>query len=188
LVQLRAETEVLYQNIEDDLSSSYRQYDKTAQTVDAVATIANILADLSSLAVKGMKSINLSGAALEEANKDIAKDGIKSAVGPLKDAGIKISADAIHPDSGRLWSLGKALLQSYLDIQSPAFWASVIGNLKSGASWSAAVTTRQEDITQQAKEQVQRQRDIALRALDQRIEQLQSVLNGSSLVGTHPLP
>ena len=55
LTKLRQQTDMMYQQIENEMDSNLKKYDRVATGADAAATVANIFVGLTSIAVKGSR-------------------------------------------------------------------------------------------------------------------------------------
>jgi hypothetical protein len=183
LTRLRQQTDSMYQQIESEMNANLRRYDAVANGVDAVATVAELFAGLVSLTAKGFAALKLSGPALDEANKELAKQGLKLATDPLQDPALKVAANQLGAHDGLVWAVGKIGIESFLNIQSPSWWAGVVGNLQDGKSWSQAVATSPEDQLRVAKQRVEAQRQQILQQIDARINDTRALLNGVATTG-----
>lgn len=122
--------------------------------------------------------MKLSGAALGAANKELSKDALKLAADPLEDATLKLTAGKIGADPGVAWLVGKLTIDAWLNINSPSWWAGVIGNLQDGKSRSQAVTTSPEDALRATRDQIEVQRVQTLNRIDQKIRETRTLLYG----------
>lgn len=113
--------------------------------------------------------MKLSGAALAEANKELGKESLKLAADPLKDPALKYTADRLGANSGIVWAVGQITIESWLNLNSPGWWAGVVRNLKSGKSCSQAVTSDPLEALRAARDNVDRQRLDTLNRIDERI-------------------
>jgi hypothetical protein len=178
LTQLRQQTDALYQQIENDLDANLRQYKKVASEADAAATVAEVMVGLVSIVAKGWSAMKLSGPALDEANKELAKQGLQFATDPLQDPALRIAASQLGAHNGTVWAVGRLTIESFLNMQSPSWWAGVVGNLQDGKSWSQAVTTSPEEQLQSARDRVESQRRQTLQSIDARINEIRALLQG----------
>lgn len=183
LTTLRQQSDSLYVQIESELDANIRKYRTVSERVDVAATIANIGVSLGQITIKGFAAMKLSGAALEEANHELAKDTLKFAYEPLRDPALKAGADALGAHPGTVTLFGKSAIEAFLNIQSPSFWAGVWGNWRSGMSWSQAVTTDPVQTMIDRRNRVEAQRQQTLRSVDQKIQQTQQLLQ--SLPGSN---
>jgi hypothetical protein len=178
LMQLRLDTDALYQQIEREMDENVRRYENVAGTTDAVATVATVLTSLGFMVVKGMAAMKLTGSALKTANTELAKDAVKLPMEPLKDPALKFAAEKIGANEGIAWAVGKTTIESWLNINSPSWWAGVIGNLRGGKSWSQAVTSDPKEALQAARDQVDKQRQDTLNKIDQKIRDTRALMTG----------
>ena len=183
LVTLRVETDAMYQKIEQGMDENIPNYDRVSRDADAAATVADILVGLGKLVLKGVAAMKLSGAMLKSANKELAKQTGEFVVDPLKDPALKFAADKIGANDGIVWAVGKITIESWLNIQSPSWWAGVAGNLEDGKSWSQAVTTDPKDALQATRDGIEKQRQDTLGKIDERIRATQTLLYGVAANG-----
>jgi len=183
LMRVRMDTEALYGQIEKEMDDNIRRYDNVARTTDGVATVANILAGLGFMVVKGMAAMKLSGSALQTANKELTKDTVKLTIEPLQDPALTYTASKIDANNGIVWAVGKTTIESWVNINSPSWWAGVIGNMRDGKSWSEAVTSDPEEALRASRDQVEKQRQDTINRLDQRIRETQTLLYGVAANG-----
>jgi hypothetical protein len=132
--------------------------------------------------------MKLSGEALEKANTELARDSLKFAYDPLKDPALKFTADKLGAHSGIVALIGKATIEAFLNIQSPSWWAGVWGNLRSGSSWSQAVTTDPVQTMVDSRNQIESQRQQTLRSLDLKIQQTRVLIQGIGNGGSGKAP
>lgn len=178
LMQLRSDTDSLYRRIEQDLDDNIRRYGSVASRTDAAATVANVLVGLGTLVYKGMAAMKLTGSALAAANHELAKDSIKLAFDPLRDPLLKFGADKIGANAGIGWTVGKVAIESFLNMQSPSWWAGVVGNLQDGKTWSEAVTSNPQEALGAVRNSVEKQRQDTLGKIDQKIRDTRTLLYG----------
>jgi hypothetical protein len=189
LVKLQHETEALFRQIETDLDSNTRQFESLSERVEVAAALSTIFVGLGKIVYKGIGAMKLSGAALAHANEHLARETIGFAFDPLRDPLLKGAAQQIGVNDGIAWALGKATIEAFVNMQSPAFWAGVRINLKEGKSWSEAVTINPKDALEEATKRVEAQRRATILNLDQRIEETQRYLGalsqGKAVVRAH---
>ncbi len=183
LTRLRQQSDALYQQIEGELDANFRRYDRVASGVDAAATVAQIFTGLVSIVAKGWAAMKLSGPALDAANKELGKQGVKFAFDPLKDPALKFTAAQLGAHEGTVWAVGKVSIEAFLNMLSPSWWAGVVGNLQDGKSWSQAVTTSPENQLRNTKDRLEGLRRQALGSIDARISETRALLNGVSAKG-----
>jgi hypothetical protein len=183
LTQLRQQSDMMYQQILNEMDGNLKKYETVASSADAAATVATIFVSLTSIAVKGWSAMKLSGPALDAANKELAKQGVEFAFDPLKDPALRFTADKLGAHDGMIWVLGKLTIEDFLNIQSPSWWAGVYGNLRDGKSWSQAVTDSPQDQLRSAKQRVEGQRQQTLKSIDARINETRTLLNGVTVSG-----
>jgi hypothetical protein len=189
LTYLRQQSDELYQKIEDDLKTNLGNYKRVAANADAAATVLQLFTGVVSIAAKGWSALKLSGPALDAANEELAKQGVKLATDPLQDVGLEIAAKQLGTQDGIVWAVGKLSIEAFLNIQSPSWWAGVVGNLQDGKSWSQAVTTSPEEQLQASLNQVEAQRQQVLRNVDAQINATRALLQGlgnKGLVSLYP--
>jgi LysM repeat protein len=176
LLALRHDSDATFLKIEQELDQVIRKYKTVSETADAAAMVAGIVVSMTQIVAKGMAAMKLSGAALEQANSELAKDAVKFSYEPLEDPALRGTAAVLgaHPNTAAL--LGKATIEAFLNIQSPSFWAGVWGNLRSGMSWSKAVTTDPLDTIIETRNRIELQRQATDRSLDQKIQQIRQLL------------
>jgi hypothetical protein len=189
LTHLRQQSDELFQKIEDDLKNNLAGYKRVAANADAAATVLQLFTGVVSIAAKGWSALKLSGPALDAANEELAKQGVKLATDPLQDVGLEIAAKQLGAHDGIVWAVGKISIESFLNIQSPSWWAGVVGNLQDGKSWSQAVTISPEEQLQANLNQVEAQRQQVLRSVDAQINATRALLQGlgdKGLVSLYP--
>jgi hypothetical protein len=178
LIQLRQQSDALYQKIESELDADLRRYKNVASGADAIAAVAEVFSSLAGIAAKGWEAMKLSGPALDTANNEIAKQTLGFVADPLKDPALKFAASQLGAHDGTVWVVGKLSIEAMLNIQSPSWWAGVAGNLQDGKSWSQAVTISPEQQLQQSRDQVESQRQQILKSIDARINETRALLQG----------
>jgi hypothetical protein len=183
LMRLRQQSDALFQQVEGDLDANLRRYKNVASGVDAVATVAQVFTGLVSIAAKGWTAMKLTGPALDAANKEIAKQGLKFAVDPLQEPALRIAANQLGAHDGTVWAVGKLSIESFLNMQSPSWWAGVVGNLQDGKTWSQAVTTSPEEQLQATRDRIESQRRQTLQNIDARIGETRALLQNLTNVG-----
>ena len=180
LQQLRKESVATFDKLTQEVESQGDKVGRVGKTVDATAEVSQIFVALGSLVKEGFEAMHLTGKALDEANTKLAKSAVKEAYKPVAEKPAEAWAEHQTPDDGLLWGFGKVLLQSWFDMQKPSFWAGTVANLRSGQSWSTAVTRRPEDILADAKGKIAAQRKQTLDALDRKIDETQQQLRHST--------
>jgi hypothetical protein len=180
LLTLRLQTEQLFDGLEQGLRQSYQEVKRTGETVDVAGTAALIAVDLGKIIRKGFMAMKLSGSALEEANRELAKEAVKFSAEPLKDVSLETAARGINANGGLIWAFGKSVIEGYLDLTTPSFWASTYSNLRSGMGWSQAVTTTPEDLMNSGIARLEFQKRQALAQLDHKIWEIERRMNQRS--------
>lgn len=126
-----------------DLNAAARGAKSWGDTVDAIATVATLMVSLTKLANKGHKASKASGELLEQLNKEMQKDALDMAYGPIKSEIRKAAAKHVTNEQNgydiAIASLG-IVSDSFDKMTSPSFWAWTVVRLKEGDSWSDAVT------------------------------------------------
>lgn len=173
-MQLRLEADAMFIQIENQLRDGIAQYLWVTQTVDTVATVANIFASVGQIAYKGMKTLALSGTLLEKANRELTHDALKLAYQPPAELVGEQWSHRIYSDDRMAIAFAKAFLQSYFDLSTPSFWASVYTNVRAGKSWQDSVTTTPLDDLSRALANVRQKHRATLSAIDAQIRKLQS--------------
>jgi LysM repeat protein len=176
LLALRHDSNATFLRIEQELDQTISKYKNVSEIADATAMVAGIVVSMTQIVAKGMAAMKLSGAALEEANGELARDAIKFSYEPLEDPALRGTAAALGANPSTAAILGKTTIEAFLNIQSPSFWAGVYGNLRSGMSWSKAVSTDPLDTIIDTRNQIELQRQATDRALDQKIQRIQQLL------------
>jgi LysM domain len=183
LMALRGQTDGLYAQIERNMDDNIRKYDQVSRNADAAATVANLLAGLGTLVFKGIAAMKLSGSALTAANKELTKQTGELIIDPLKDPALKLAADKIGANPGIVWAVGQITIESWLNMNSPSWWAGVVGNLQDGKSWSQAVTNDPREALKATRNAIESQRQNTLKKIDDRIRATQVLLVGVSSRG-----
>jgi hypothetical protein len=178
LLTLRLQTEQLFDGLEQGLRLSYQDVKRTGETVDVAGTAALIALDLGKIIRQGFMAMKFSGTALEEANRELSKEAMKFSTGPLQDVALETAAHRINANQGLIWAFGKSVIEAYLDLTTPSFWASTCSNLRSGMRWSQAVTTTPEDLMDSGIARLEFQKRQALAQLDHKIREIERRMNG----------
>lgn len=123
-----------------------------ADGVDAAATVAHITASMTQICAKGMQATKLSGATLEEMNKELTKDVLMLPADQLKDVGIKVTGQLKERADSPLGYIG-IVANSWEKMMAPSFWANTFVQItQNGKSWSDAVAMDVgEDIQERIK-------------------------------------
>ncbi len=112
-------------------------------TVDAIATVSQLMVGLGKMVKTGYKAASVTGKELIEINEKLAKDAVVMIQAPIKTEARKAVAKHVQNEkkgySLALVSLG-ILSDSFDKMTSPSFWAWTVARLKEGDSWSDAVT------------------------------------------------
>lgn len=140
-----------------------------ADGVDAAATVAQITASLTQICAKGMQATKLSGAALEEMNKELTKDVLMLPVDQLKDAGIKSAGQLKERADSPLVYVG-IVANSWEKMMAPSFWANTFVQItQNGKSWSDAVAMDVGDDIQERIKSVVAEGMIQVQKLEQQL-------------------
>jgi hypothetical protein len=177
LQRLRFDTDATFQRIEGELDKNYRDFTTKAMAIDYTGAI---LIGLTSLVSKGMQAMKLSGAALEKANKEMAKAGLVFAYKPIYDLALKDKIGKVGANEGTAWAIGKGI-EILADITTPSFWAGVYANYKDGKPLKEVVTRKPEDSLLDVKRQIENQRKETLQKLDEKIRETQRLLQENAM-------
>jgi hypothetical protein len=115
---------------------------------------------------------------LKTVNKELAKDALKLPIKPLQDPALQCAADKLGVNEGIVWAVGKTTIESWLNMNSPSWWAGVIGNLRDGKSWSQAVTSDLKEALQSTRDQVEKKKQYTLNKIDQSIRDTRVLISG----------
>jgi hypothetical protein len=176
LTQLRQQANATYQQIESDLDANLSRYNSVANGADAVATVAQVFAGLVGIVRQGTAALKLTGPALEAANRALANQGLHVALDPLVNPILSFTAGGVNAQWGTAWAIGKLSLQDFVNMQSPSWWAGVVGNRQDGKSWGQAVTTSPEEQLQATKDQIEAQQKHILQGIDAHITETRALL------------
>lgn len=123
-----------------------------ADGVDAAATVAQITVSITQICAKGMQASKLSGAALEEMNRELTKDVLMMPADQLKDVGIKLTGQLKERADSALGYVG-VVANSWEKMMAPSFWANTFVQItQNDKSWSDAVAMDVgEDIQERIK-------------------------------------
>jgi hypothetical protein len=186
LERIRRDAETLFAGLGKELDGQLKAVEQTATNVDTAKDVFDILHGLSKMAYKGWKSLSLAGEELEKANRELAKDALDMPKEQLGNVAMKTYTDmardpqTVEAVGSSVWLFGAAVIQSWLDINSPSFWANTIAQLQSGSSWSTAVTTTPADVHRTAKERLLATRRDAIRRVDEKIAETRRLLGAVS--------
>jgi hypothetical protein len=75
-----------------------------------------------------------------------------------------------------VWVFSAIVVKSWLDINSPSYWAGVYSELKQGSSLSTAVSRKPEEVHRTAKQGLERTKAEALRNVDSKIAETRRLL------------
>lgn len=164
-----------------ELAASYKQAKSTGDKTDAAATVALIIVDLTKLASKAHKAIELSGDALEAANREMLKEVGKMKLQQARDIGAEIVSD-IEPKNSAALNALIATADAWKKMTSPSFWAYAyvkgMDEWKNTGSipkaWAKGVTADPKADYQEAVGNVERQIAANLGKLDAAIGGVQS--------------
>jgi hypothetical protein len=182
LERIRRETETLFAGLGQELDDQLRTVEQTGSTVDTAKDVIDILQGLSKMAYKGWKSLSLASEELDKANRELAKDALDMPKEQFGTVAMKTYTDmardsqTVEAVGSAVWLFGAAIIQSWLDINSPSFWANTVTQLRNGASWSTAVTTPPAGIHRTAKERLLGTRRDAIRRVDEKIAETRRLL------------
>jgi LysM repeat protein len=123
-----------------ELQRSARKLKTTAEMVDAVAGLTFMAQNLVKLASLGYKSLGASGKALEEINKQAAKDVLQSTGGRILDGAAAIAADTLSKRQNTALLAIAATADAWTKMNSLSFWAFTAIRLYQGKSWSQVVS------------------------------------------------
>ncbi len=188
LQALRRQVADMYGQIERELDSSYESAKGRGEAVDTAAKVLGILTGLGKITVKGMAAMKLSGHALAEANKELGKEAVKFSFDPVQDVALEKYGGSLKSEDSLLWALPKVVVQSWIDMTTPSYWANIYAQLRNGASWSAAVTTSASDIRAQTLSRLKQQQDASLRGLDAKIVETNRLLGYFTKPVSTPIP
>jgi hypothetical protein len=135
------------------LDNDLRGMTNLAAGVDAAKTIAEMGADLGKIAKLGAEATKATGKALADINKEALHEVGKLVRGPLEDGTAKAVSSLKENDSAPLAFFG-ILGESWDKMTSPSFWSQTAIELKSGKSWSDAVTMEVGDDLKESREAV----------------------------------
>ena len=156
LQALESESRTMFDGLIRELDSEFAAAERKGQVVDLIKDVADILTSLTSMTIKGFRSLAKSGTEIEGINAELAKEALDMPKDKLGDVTMKVYADMLSgPEAANmrtrtLWVFGAVVVQAWLDIRSPSYWASTWANWQSGMSFSAAVSTRPADIHAEA--------------------------------------
>ena len=177
----RKEAYEVWKKEEQVLDHHFNELKGTAETVDAVATVALILNSLAQLTYRGFQVMKLSDDALKAANKKFAKDAL---IGKVTTHGRDNTALVVthmkKESTNTVWLITKTVAQSWCDITSPSFWANTVSNLIDGKSWSRSVREKPEDLRRKMKLKLQRSSLNMLSSMDKRIRGAENELRAIS--------
>ncbi len=133
----------MHKKIVENLQKTAADAKRWGTTVDAIATVAQLMVSLGKLVKSGHKAAQLTGEELAKMNKQLSKDALKMAYGPIaKEARVAAAKHVQNEKKGyslAMVSMG-ILSDSFDKMTSPSFWAWTVVRLKEGDSWSDAVT------------------------------------------------
>ncbi len=156
LTKTAALSDQLHKSIVVELQKTAKGAKKWGTTVDAIATVAQLMINLGKLVKTGKRAMKLSGDELEKINKQLAKDALNMAYDPIAKEARKAGAKHVQNEKSgyslALVSLG-ILSDSFDKMTSPSFWAWTVVRLKEGDSWSDAVTY---DFQKEVKQKITR--------------------------------
>lgn len=148
------ESDALHKRIVVDLDAAAKGAKSWGATVDAIATVATLMTGLTKLASKGHKASKASGELLEKLNKEMQKDALDMAYGPIKSEVRKAAAKHVTDEKNgydhAIAAVG-IVSESFDKMTSPSFWAWTVVRLKEGDSWSDAVT---HDFQKEVKQKI----------------------------------
>ncbi|MEO6670267.1 MAG: LysM domain-containing protein [Ferruginibacter sp.] len=128
LRKIRAEYLAMNEKILSEWNYEYNKVNRVANQADMAATVALILVDLGKIVHEGVKTMKLSGSALEAANRSLGKSAIDFGYSPIEsivEEGVAESFGTVQPTDGLATSIGKRVLHFLLvDWSTPSFWAS----------------------------------------------------------------
>ena len=84
LQRLRQQVQETFGDVARDLNEDFESAKRRGEQVDAVKTVLDILTGLGKLCVKGAKAMEKTGAELEKANDELAKEALDLASDPPK--------------------------------------------------------------------------------------------------------
>jgi len=206
LIQLRAETASMYEKLNAEIDEYFRHYEIGSMVIDLVPDILNVLRGVASKGWKILKmpvqyrdtqlgkfvrestwarSVAHGGTRYQNtvtvAEKELLKHAARESEGIAREKMIETALNVDAKKFDEYVRLGvpyaEIIVKSFFDIGSISFWVGVNANRAEGKSWSDSVTSDAEDIKDQAKERIDRQRNSTLKGLDRRIDELKRELH-----------
>jgi len=160
-----------------ELKSNYAHIKSVGDNVDMAAMLANLVSGITQSTIKLANMAKLEGPALEAASKEAVKDAFLDRAKFGRDAALMAVADRRpEPGGNTVWAITKIVASAWVDMTSPSFWANTVTNLSNGMSWSEAVTTKPEDILNQALSNLRHAYDKAYADIDKHIAEVNAEL------------
>jgi phage tail protein X len=193
LKKVRQETVALFDSIKRQLESDFNKVESTGNAVDGAATVLNILRSVTKLCWKGYETLEMGAADLLKANKELAKEALELPKGVFDELTLKTFGDQLNDEKtvklmNSVWMFSATVVRSWLDINSPSFWAGAVAEYRTSGSLRQAVTKRPADVYAEAMANLVRTGAAALNNVDSRIRETERLLHAVGVTVTTPLP
>jgi hypothetical protein len=181
LRSLRTATDSLFAQMQRELDDEFKEVERAGTSVDVANDVLNIFKGLSKMCWKGYKTLEMGAEDLSKANKELAKDALDMPKEQLETIALKTFADQQdQPQTVQLmnsvWLFSAVVVRSWLDINSPSYWAGVLAELRQGSSVRVAITRRPADVLLGAKQRLAETRRKALEQIDLKVRDTERLL------------
>jgi hypothetical protein len=190
---VRADADSLFAQMQRELDDQFREVERVGAGVDVANDVLNIFKSLGMMCWKGYKTLEMGAEELSKANTELAKDALNMPKEQLETVVLKTFAEQPEqPQTVKLmntvWLFSAVVVRSWLDINSPSYWAGVAAELKQGSSVRAALTRRPADVLSEAKRRLSETRSKALEQIDLKVRDTERLLSTFRVPVSIPLP
>jgi hypothetical protein len=170
------DSDSLFQQVEAELASDAHQFNNRARTIDAVGTVATVGVSLGSLVHKSFGAMRLTGAGLEAANREMAKDALHVAYDPARDVLTDIAAEKLGVHKGVRHFFGSAL-HVLANLTTPSYWAAAYTNTREHKSFDEIVNSRAETLLNEPLNHIRTQHKQTIARIDVEIRKTEAQLS-----------
>lgn len=183
LQTIRREAVKMYDDLERELNKDFASLVKrTGSAVDTTATVLTIVKDLTKMSADALATMTKEGKALDQANRAFLKTHLATGTPGMKAAAGVVVPGFVEPtgEEGLAWGVGKVLIKSWFEMQTPSYWAAFFMGRFTGQT--------PEQSHQAALSQIRNQRQQSLKNLDSKIAEAQRLLTQENDARGKPMP
>jgi hypothetical protein len=178
----RLDAESLFAQMLRELDAEFKKLELVAAGVDTANDVVNILRGVGKMCYQGYRALDKGAEELSRANKELAKEALDLPKEQLETLTLKTFAEQLdQPETVKLtntlWVFSAIVVQSWLDITSPSYWAGAIAELQQGSSIRTALTRRPAEVYLTARANLVETRRKALEQIDGKLRDTERLVN-----------